>query len=165
MSNLLTICSAFYMEKNHESLMNAVNNACVTQFDVQRGQLFTWDVERRHLWTMRVVARRKDQVKASEVGHWNKNLRRRVSIVPNSQVIIPVSETDPKGVLWEVVDTKKIVSVPDWHDGGRIPSSSDVCAQFVEHSVIACPVQDAENSEVDGVLVLVVCNLALIGWS
>ena len=145
--------------------MNVVNNACVSSFSVQRGHLFIWDVNHENLWTTQVLKRHTsfsndahhDKDKEESRAPRRRRGRRRLSIAPDKHITVNGYE----GVMGEVIRANALVMVSNWSedDGGHEATEYDIRAGFVNHSIVACPINDAYGLEVIGVLVLVVSDL------
>ncbi|KAF0699980.1 Aste57867_9459 [Aphanomyces stellatus] len=148
---LLETCMSFYKELNHVGIMNAVYNATVSTFTIDKGQLWLWTEDKASMWTSKLLP-------SEEIKFVNPTLQRRLSVSQYERQEVSCSE----GLLKRVVSEGKVISVKRWDhigDGGnqegiqRI-TPTDKGASFTDYSLTACPVWDSFGIEVIGVVML-----------
>ncbi|KAH9112727.1 hypothetical protein LEN26_013236 [Aphanomyces euteiches] len=148
---LLETCMSFYKELNHVGIMNAVYNASLTTFTIERGQLWLWSDDKSSMWTSKLLP-------TEDTKFINPMLQRRLSVSALERIQVSCSE----GLLKRIVTEGKVVSIRRWE-----PSLSDINVEgvqritvtdrnvgFTDHSITACPVWDSFGIEVIGVVVL-----------
>ncbi|ETV69368.1 hypothetical protein H257_14972 [Aphanomyces astaci] len=148
---LLETCMSFYKELNHVGIMNAVYNATMSTFSIDKGQLWLWTSDRSSMWTSKLLP-------SDEIKFINPTLQRRLSVSSNDRIEVSCSE----GLLKRVVSEGKVVSVKRWdyigdggnQDGIQRITSTDKNACFTDYSITACPVWDSFGIEVIGVVML-----------
>ncbi|CAK4943866.1 unnamed protein product [Aphanomyces euteiches] len=148
---LLETCMSFYKELNHVGIMNAVYNASLTTFTIERGQLWLWSDDKSSMWTSKLLP-------TEDTKFINPMLQRRLSVSALERIQVSCSE----GLLKRIVTEGKVVSIRRWEpslsdinvEGVQRITVTDRNAGFTDHSITACPVWDSFGIEVIGVVVL-----------
>ncbi|ETV96814.1 hypothetical protein, variant [Aphanomyces invadans] len=148
---LLETCMSFYKELNHVGIMNAVYNATVSTFSIDKGQLWLWTDDHTSMWTSKLLP-------SDEIKFVNPTLQRRLSVSSMERLEVSCAE----GLLKRVVSEGKVISVRRWdyigdgnnQEGIQRITSTDKNANFTDYSITACPVWDSFGIEVIGVVML-----------
>ncbi|OQR99342.1 hypothetical protein ACHHYP_18018 [Achlya hypogyna] len=149
---LLETCMSFYKELNPLGVMNAVYNASIATFSIDRGHLWLFNEDKTAMWTPKILP-------PEELKFVNPSLQRRVSVSTRDILEVPFAE----GLLKRVVQEGKMICVRRWDlvgdatqvDGVQRITMTDRVAGFTEFAITAAPVWDSFGIEVLGVLMLV----------